>query len=370
MGISPVTLTDLIMNTIKTLLIDSHDTLLERLSSLIGSDPKLSLAGVYNPENEEALQAKLKEKKPDVIVMGMTPEEPEAFSYFKIIRSEYSDIPVIVMTPHSKEGARLAIHALKNGAVEFITKTQNFTGSIPPNDHFLNRLLPVIKATPRMNRSVLKTFRNVDSVLSEVRVEHPPNRPERPDCTQLLVIVGCLGGVASLFHVLGRLPAKLPVPVMVVQHMPKIYTLVLAEMLDEISELEVLEAKNDLRLEPGKVYISPGSYNTQVIHKNSGQYIELYEPPKTNTYRPSMDELLKSVYNVFKNKTLVVYLSGGGSDGIEGAQQIDIIGGQVIIQNRGSSLLWDLPWQIQSRGINEGGYPLERISHEIVKRVY
>jgi two-component system, chemotaxis family, protein-glutamate methylesterase/glutaminase len=357
------------MNTIKTLLIDSHDTLLERLSLLMENDSKISLIGALNPESKESLQSLLKRQKPDVIVLGLSPDETEVFSYFNLIRTEFSDLPIIVMTPHSEEGARIAIEALKKGAVEFITKTQNFTGSIPPNEHFLNRLLPVIKATPRMNRGVLKSFREIDEVLGKEIVEQLPNKPERPDCTKLLVIVGCLGGVGSLFHVLGRLPGSLPVPVIIVQHMPKIYTRVLAEMLNEISELNILEAENDVQLEPGNVYISPGSYNTLVVHKNSGQYIELYEPPKTSTYRPSMDELLKSVYNVFKNKTLVVYLSGGGSDGIEGAQQIDIIGGQVIIQNRSTSLLWDLPWQIESRGINEGGYPLERISHEIVKRV-
>lgn len=358
------------MESPKTLIIDPDSTIRERISELIRKADGVVLAGSLNAEAEDQIELAIEKTTPDVVVIGIDRMQSKEMQFFQMIRSQFSSLPVIVLTPHSRPGAGIALKALQQGAVEYVTKTQSFTGSIPSNDHFSRRLIPVIKATPRMNRSVLSSWKNVAEAIEELEPVPAEKFNESLDPTGLMVVAGCLGGVSSLYLLLASLPENLPVPTIVVQHMPKIYTRVLAEQINEISSLEVLEAEENMGLEPGKVYISPGSYNTTVSNRNGEYVIELNEVSKANLYRPSMDVLLNAVYNVYKNKVLLVYLSGGGSDGIEGAQQIDYIGGQIIIQNQHTSLLWDLPWQIQSRGLNEGGYPIERLGSEIAKRVF
>jgi two-component system, chemotaxis family, protein-glutamate methylesterase/glutaminase len=357
------------MENVTVLLLDPNQTLVNTLSDLIHRDEDLVLGRAMTTDQIENIDQLLNEQNPGVIVLGIDSPVSKEMDLFEYLRKKYSHLPVLVMTPHSRTGAEIALTSLKKGAVEYIVKTTILSGSLLSDEHFNGRLVPVLKAVPRLNRNILVAGTFVDEAVKAV---HPVSNDFFKDAEnriKLLVIAGCLGGVPSLYLLLSSLPESLPVPVIVVQHMPDIYTQVLAEDLNKITGLNVVEATNNVELKPGTVYITPGKYHASTRSIGQKNVITLHHGPKVKGFRPSIDVLLQSTQNTYQSNVLAVYLSGGGNDGIDGAKVIDITGGQIIVQNKNSSLLSDLPWKIESLGLHEGSYPLERLGHEISKKI-
>lgn len=355
------------MENVTVLLLDPNQNLVNTLSDLIQRDEDLILEKATTTDQLENVDQLLKTLNPGVIVLGIDNLISKEMNLFEHLRKEYSHLPVLVMTPHSRTGAKIALTALKKGAVEYIVKTNTLSGSVLSDEHFKGRLIPVLKAVPRLNRNILVAGTFVDEAVKAVQPISNDFFKNAENRIKLLVVAGCLGGVPSLYLLLSSLPGSLPVPVIVVQHMPGIYTQTLAEELNEISELQVVEATNNIELKPGTVYITPGYYHATTRYINQKHVISLHHGPKVKGFRPSIDVLLESTQNTFQSNVLAVYLSGGGNDGVDGAKVIDITGGQIIVQNKNSSLLSDLPWKIESLGLHEGSYPLERLGYEISK---
>jgi len=357
------------METIKALIIDRDDYFRNMLLELVGDSEGITVEGCSETDYEQEVAPKLDSFAPDVVLLGINYLQSVEMELFETLRKAKPTLPIIVLPPLNNEGANVALAALKKGAVEYITKTRNRTGTTHTKEHFNKRLVPVIKAVPRLNRSVLASGLDVDEAIARLERVSADLFNGEGDPMKLLVVVGCLGGVPALYLLLSGLPEKLPVPVIVVQHMPKIYTKVLAGDLARVTNLDVQEADDGTELKAGSVYIAPGGYHAVVKSDHNQRFISLNRDRKVNGYRPSMDVLLRSARNVFGKRVLVAYLSGGGKDGVEGAELIDIAGGQIILQNKSSSLLWDLPLKINIRGIDEGEYPLERMGHEITQRL-
>ena len=354
------------MKTIKALVIEPDATVCQRLSEAISKTDDVSMA-VFSGKYDTDLDSQLSAENPDVILLGINHLESDELQLFNRLRKEKPELPILIMTPHNREGAKIAIDALKKGAVEYVTKTMSLSGAVRSETHFSERLVPVIKAVPRLNRNILMNSSYFDKSMESVKRVSKDEFDRSYIRAELLVIVGCLGGVPSLYLLLSSLPDNLPVPVVVVQHMPKIYTKELATDLERLTGLNVQEAQDGVEMKVGQVYIAPGNYHAKVMRENSKHVICLNSGQKVKGFRPSIDVMLESARKVFGDKVLAVYLSGGGQDGIEGAEVVDFAGGQIIVQNKQSSLLGDLPWKISTLGIRD--YPLDRLGHEITQRV-
>lgn len=357
------------MENVNVLLIDPNQTLVNNLAEIIDNDKGLILNGAFTTKQVKDIKLLVSERNPNAIVLGIDNPESKELDFFNQIRKDYPRIPVLVMTPHSEIGAITALSALKKGAVEYIVKTTTLSGTILPDEHFKGRLIPVLKAVPRLNRNLLVRQSIIVKAVNSVQAIPSDYFKDAENRIKLLVIAGCLGGVPSLYLLLASLPESLPVPVIVVQHMPEIYTSVLAQQLNEISGLQVVETTEGVELKPGTVYITPGKYHASTRTIMGKKVITLHRGPKIHGFRPSIDVLLQSTQNTYQGNVLAVYLSGGGNDGIDGAKVIDFSGGQIIVQNKNSSLLADLPWKIESLGLHEGSYPIERLGHEISKKI-
>ncbi len=357
------------MENVNVLLIDPNKTLVNNLAEVIDNDKDLLLSSALTTDQVEDIDTLISERNPNAVVLGIDRLESKEMDLFNHLRKTYSQIPILVMTPHNRIGAVIALTALKKGAVEYIVKTTTLSGSILSDEHFKGRLVPVLKAIPRLNKNLLAAGSFVDEAIKSIQPVSNDIFKNAENRIKLLVIAGCLGGVPSLYLLLASLPKSLPVPVIVVQHMPEIYTGVLAEQLNEISALNVVETTNGMELKPGTVYITPGKYHASTRTNMGKIVITLHHGPKVQGFRPSIDVLLQSTQNTYQSNVLAVYLSGGGNDGVEGAKIIDINGGQILVQNSNSSLLADLPWKIKSLGLHEGSYPLDRLAHEISKKI-
>lgn len=341
-----------------------------RIEEAIDQANDLCLIHSTDTENIESVSKQITENEPDVLILGIDHRDSEEMKLFLQIRQQLQYLPIIVLAPHDKFGAAAAIHALKNGAVEYFPKTTRFSNRVRTLHFFKNRVIPILKAVPRLNRTVLLTQNYLDTKIKSSNSIPADFFTTSMSRMKLLVITGCLGGVAPLYILLSKLPGNLPVPIIILQHIEDLFSEVLAEDLNRYTELEVREAKEGDILQNGVAYLAPGNYHMQVKRNQDGNRIVLNQQSDIAGFRPSIDVLLDSVAKQYGPNALTVFLSGGGGDGTEGAKVIDIIGGQIIVQNRQSSLLSDFNWNLQLHGINEGAYPIERLAHEIGNRLH
>jgi two-component system, chemotaxis family, protein-glutamate methylesterase/glutaminase len=172
-----------------------------------------------------------------------------------------------------------------------------------------------------------------------------------------------------LAEVLARIPKDFPAPIVLVQHMPPIFTRLLAERLAAHCAISVHEGCAGAVLSPGHVWIAPGNFHMTVKRAGVGRRLELNQDRPQNSCRPAVDVLFRSVADVFGADSLAVVMTGMGSDGVMGAQRIRERGGEVIIQDEASSVVWGMPGLVYASGQADGVYPLNQLGQEITRRV-
>ena len=203
----------------------------------------------------------------------------------------------------------------------------------------------------------------------------PPPRPKvvvrRPLHRRIeIVTIGTsTGGPNALAEVLPRIPKEFPVPIVLVQHMPPIFTRLLADRLAAHCEIPVHEASAGVVLSPGHAWIAPGNFHLTLKRAAVGSRLELNQERPENSCRPSVDVLFRSVAEVYGAGTLAVVMTGMGSDGVLGAEFIRRRGGEVIVQDEASSVVWGMPGLVCSSGQADGIYPLSQLGQEIARRV-
>ena len=177
------------------------------------------------------------------------------------------------------------------------------------------------------------------------------------------------GGPTALGSLLAELPATLPVPILIVQHMPPMFTRVLAERLDRTCAIRVLEAADGHALEPGTVRIAPGDRHMLVERSGDVVRIRTNTGPRENSCRPSADPLFRSTADTFGPNALGVVMTGMGSDGLRGAQRLTEAGSRVIVQDEASSVVWGMPGFVVRAGLADAIVPLSELSLAIGARV-
>jgi two-component system chemotaxis response regulator CheB len=169
--------------------------------------------------------------------------------------------------------------------------------------------------------------------------------------------------------VIPRLPGDLPVPVVVVQHMPPLFTRLLADRLNSCSPLTVQEGKTGSRLEPGNVWLAPGDFHMTTVKQGADMVLRLDQTAPENSCRPAVDVLFRSVAQAYGANVLAVILTGMGADGTKGGQAIRAADGEIIAQDEATSVVWGMPGTAVAAGIVDQVLPLNAISDEIVRRI-
>jgi two-component system chemotaxis response regulator CheB len=185
------------------------------------------------------------------------------------------------------------------------------------------------------------------------------------------VVIGVsTGGPSALERVIPKLPGNLAVPVVIVQHMPPVFTRSLAERLDSLSALKVMEAFDGQQIFAGGVFIAPGGKHIVLDRVNlSTTVIRTNDNPPENSCRPAVDVLFRSAATAFGKNTLAVVMTGMGYDGTKGGQQIVDTGGELIIQDKESSVVWGMPGSIAEAGFAQAILPLDSLAKDICARV-
>jgi two-component system, chemotaxis family, protein-glutamate methylesterase/glutaminase len=204
----------------------------------------------------------------------------------------------------------------------------------------------------------------------------PPVRPgpltppaARTGRLAALTIAASTGGPDALSKVITRLPATLPVPVLIVQHMPPVFTKMFAERLDRSSAVTVVEAKDGVPVQPGVVYLAPGDYHLTVTGRAGTVLTRLTQGPPENSCRPAADVLFRSVAEVYGSTALAVVLTGMGQDGMRGAERLRETGAEVVAQDQASSVVWGMPGAVVTAGLADTVLPLEEIGAFLTTRL-
>lgn len=342
----------------RVLLVDDAVVVRKALSVAIEKDPDLEVAGTA--VNGRIALAKFPTLKPDIILLDIEMPEMNGLETVRELRKIDSRVPIIMFSTLTERGASTTLEALALGATDYVTKPSNVNGAATM-ETITSELIPKIRALCRL------TMR--DGTLSERKfVPVPPavsvSRVLVP--AQIVVIGVSTGGPDALARMVPTLPADFPVPVLIAQHMPPIFTSMLAARLSSKSALPVRECLPGEWLKPGSILIAPGDFHMIVEADAGGVRVQTHQGPRENFCRPSVDVLFRSVAAVYGTRTLAVILTGMGQDGLLGCEALRAQGARVYVQDEATSVVWGMPGFVARAGLADKVLPLQQIGAEIV----
>ncbi|MFN6559238.1 MAG: chemotaxis response regulator protein-glutamate methylesterase [Nostoc sp. ChiSLP01] len=343
------------MPKIRVLIVDDAVVVRSRVSKILSSDPELEVVGVA--ANGRIALAKIPRVNPDVVILDIEMPEMDGLQTLSLIRQLYPHLPVIMFSTFTRTGAIATIEALSLGASDYATKPSNLGSVEATNKYIQEDLIPKIK--------VFGGFFTPSAIAEPV--VFPVKSNIQP--VEVVAIGVSTGGPNALTVVLGKLPADLSVPILIVQHMPPMFTKLLAEQLSYKCQIPVHEAVPGQILEPGHAWIAPGDYHLVVKRDKSVVCLATHQASPENSCRPSVDVLFRSVAEVYGAGAIAVILTGMGQDGLQGCQCIREAGGQVLAQDKATSVVWGMPGFVINAGLANQILPLNQIADEIMHRI-
>jgi two-component system chemotaxis response regulator CheB len=350
------------MPPIRILIVDDSAIIRKVLSEGLAVDPALEVIGTA-PNGQIAL-SKIPLLHPDIITLDVEMPVMNGLETLVEIRKAYPKLPVIMFSTLTESGASTTLDALALGASDYATKPTN-TGSLDGTlVQIREQLIPKIKALCSRRQTA-----SLPTATSRAVVARPSTHSTKPTKIDLLAIGTSTGGPNALGELIPRLPGDLPVPVVIVQHMPRLFTRLLSNRLNDVSPLKVQEGMAGAILNPGEVWIAPGDFHMTVERKGTSFRLALNQDAPENSCRPAVDPLFRSVASSFGPAVLAVVLTGMGSDGVVGARHIRENGGQVIVQDEASCVVWGMPGQVVAAGLADAIYPLDSMARAITQRI-
>jgi two-component system, chemotaxis family, protein-glutamate methylesterase/glutaminase len=350
----------------RVLVVDDSAVARRLVSDALTTDPSIEVCGTAS--NGKIALAKLSQLAPDVVTLDVEMPEMDGLETLKALRKTHPHLPVIMFSAITERGAAATLEAIAHGASDYVTKPTSAEGIEGARRRVAADLVPRVKAFAR--RAQTPPLPPAPSIppIQILRAQSVIARvaPPRSARVEIVTIGVSTGGPNALAELIPSLPADFPVPVVVVQHMPPVFTRLLADRLDACSKLEVRECQGDEQLRPGFVYIAKGDFHMKLRGSRTDPRLVLDQTPPENSCRPAVDVLFRSVAELYGAATLGVILTGMGQDGLRGCQLIHELRGQVLAQDQATSVIWGMPGAIARAGIADRILPLKSIGPELV----
>lgn len=337
-------------------------SVLRTMFELHGADlssglPPMELCGLV-PDGLACLEA-VERLRPDAILLDLEMPRLDGLGVLKRLCTIAPDIPVILCSASTERGARSTLDALALGAKDYVMKPSSRSDFAAAMDSLMSQLLPKIAALSRRWCAPVPSSAAVSAV------------PLHGGNIELVVIGVSTGGPSALESMLPLLPSDFPVPVMIVQHMPRLFTGALAVRLHRLCRMPVSEARDGTALVPGCVVLAPGDAHMEVQPGVRAQpsRVRLHHGPPLNSCTPSVDYLFQSAARAHGAATLAVMMTGMGSDGLDGTRAVKAAGGLVFAQDQGSSAVWGMPGRVVQAGLADRTLPLSGIARAIQESV-
>ncbi|NOK34608.1 chemotaxis response regulator protein-glutamate methylesterase [Corallococcus exercitus] len=347
------------MNPIRVLVVDDAAVVRRQVSLLLGADPGLEV--VATAPNGRIALAKVEQFQPDVVLLDLEMPELDGLATLKLLRQRDPDLPVVMFSALTERGGMLTLEALALGARDYVTKPTSAGGMNVTVEAVRDELVRKLKAL---------NLRPPSATMVPFPVTRAPQpRPQVPARVEAIVIGASTGGPGALVRVVSALPAELPVPVLIVQHMPPLFTRLLAERLQGVSPLTVREAVPGASVQAGSVWVAPGDFHLAVCRDATGVRLLTHQGPPENACRPAVDLLFRSAAEVYGAGVLAVVLTGMGQDGLRGCRKVSEAGGQVVVQDQASCVIGGMPGAVEQAGLADAVVPLDALALELVRRV-
>ncbi|BCJ43135.1 hypothetical protein GCM10010168_01230 [Actinoplanes ianthinogenes] len=377
---------------ISVLVVDDSVVVRRLIVDALGEAPGIQVVGTA--ANGLLAQAKIDQLKPDVVTMDIEMPQMDGIEAVRELRKRHTQLPVIMFSTLSAAGATATLEALSAGATDYVTKPSN-VGSVkesiaavreqlvPKIQALGGRRRPPPAAPPRGPAPAAGPGRPGAGPVPGRPGLPPPGaaRPTGPAPAgppprrgpqgriDILAIGSSTGGPDALTKVLLGLPADLPVPVVITQHMPPVFTKMFAERLDRSTPLKVVEAGDGMELTAGTVYIAPGDRHLVFTRRGTSTLTQLSNAPQENSCRPAVDVMFRSVAALYGNTAFATVLTGMGQDGRGGAKVLRDAGCEVLAQDEASSVVWGMPGAVVGAGLADEVLPLDRIAGALLNRV-
>jgi two-component system chemotaxis response regulator CheB len=327
---------------IKVLVVDDSALMRKILGNMVQEIESLDLVDVAR-NGQDALKS-IKRVQPDIITLDVEMPVMNGIETLKVIK-EKTNIPVIMLS--ARNDKETTIRSLELGAVDFLEKPVNINENW---EEFKTDLENRIKVH-FMNQKPVQEKAKIRSTLDLKKAE-------------AVVIGSSTGGPRALLSLIRSLPQKVHLPIFIVQHMPAGFTASFANRLDTFTQAKVVEAEDGQEIKAGTVYLAPGGKH-MIIDDNR---IRLNELPKRHSVRPAVDYLFETAAHTYKEKLVGIVLTGMGHDGVEGCKLIKQCGGQVLTQDKETSVVYGMPRNVYEKGYSDKIASLNEIT-DIVKEM-
>jgi len=369
---------------LRVLVVDDSVVYRMMVSEVLSGIANIQVVGTAH--NGKAALAKMASLTPDLVTLDIEMPDMDGFEVLTILAEQFPRVGVIMFSGTAGQGGKRTIQALEKGALDFVVKPEK--GNMDENRKNLEEhLSPILRSFVRI--------RNIQSILNGKQLSVTAGQekynhgkkcsvlpgsdmkngagagPGRYVKFQVVAMGVSTGGPVALGKVLPLFPGDIGIPILVVQHMPPVFTRALAESLDKKCEILVKEARNGESLVAGTAYIAPGGHHMKVVTRDQGggKIIKITDDPPENGCRPSVDYLFRSVADHFGSHATGVIMTGMGYDGVEGLKQMRRKGAKVIAQDEKSSTVFGMAKRPIELGIVDAVVPLEQLASEILKTV-
>jgi two-component system, chemotaxis family, protein-glutamate methylesterase/glutaminase len=360
---------------IRVLVVDDSALLRKLVSQAIEADADLEVVGTAS-NGLMALQC-IELLRPDVVTLDVEMPEMDGIETLRRIRVAHPVLRVIMCSTLTERGASVTIEALMLGANDYVRKGGHGISGEP------GKAEAAVQALSRDLVPKIKQFfpsRPPTTPATETAPPLPPVQTvqagqlaakvasKRTEVPEALVIGVSTGGPTALHEIVPQIPAQFPLPILIVQHMPPLFTRLLAERLATRCALKVEEARDGEPVDGGRIYIAPGDYHMRVTGKPGRVRIALDQGPAENSCRPAVDVLFRSASEVWGPATIAAVLTGMGSDGLEGCRALRRKGAYVLTQDEATSVVWGMPGFVTKAGLADKVLPLGELVPDIVDR--
>jgi two-component system chemotaxis response regulator CheB len=322
---------------IRVLIVDDSAVVRQALSNLLAADPEIEVMGTASDPFVAA--DRIAEEIPDVITLDIEMPRMDGLTFLKTIMTQHP-VPVVICSSLADEGAQSTLRALDYGAVEIIAKPRLGTRQFLEDSR--TAICDIVKAAARARLVQPRVERNVEPKLT-ADVILPQATRAMAETTEKVIVVGAsTGGTEALKSLLETLPPDAP-GIVIVQHMPELFTRAFANRLDSLCAITVKEAETNDTVLRGRALIAPGNHHMLLRRSGARYFVEIKDGPLVCRHRPSVDVLFRSAARYAGPNAVGVILTGMGDDGARGMLEMKNAGSYNIAQDEASSVVFGMP---------------------------
>lgn len=338
------------MKKIRVLVIDDSALIRKMLIEILNSCSDIEVVG--SAEDPIDAREKIKQLSPDVLTLDIEMPKMSGLQFLKNLM-RLRPMPVIMVSTLTERGAPETLEALEVGAVDYICKPKANTDV--KLKIFSNELITKVRMASSAH---VQPYRQNKTVMALTKSE--------AGYSKIIAIGASTGGIEAIKEVLASVPAHCP-PILISQHIPKVFSTSFAERLDRFLEVSVFEAQEGMLIRPGCVYIAPGDYHLTVASSGNNKVCRIIQTERVNRHRPAVDVMFESILSMYGSSVVAVMLTGMGNDGAHGMLKLKQAGAITYAQDEATSVVWGMPQAAYKLGAVDELLPLSKITEKMLK---